>query len=77
METIIAAVVAAVPATIVAVATWRRVGKTNGAGSIAAMVEHTVEMLEAMNSRLDNLDNSFIQHLLQGGTHHAPPRRRA
>ena len=67
MEIVIAALVAAVPATIVATATWRRVGATNGHGSVACMAEKTMDMVIGLGERMDNFENIFMRYVLQYG----------
>lgn len=54
----------AVPATIAAVATWRKIGSPNGHKTLARMVEHVLEnqgaqaeQIAGIHTRLDRLEN--------------------
>lgn len=62
MEAIIVAVVTAIPATLVAAATWRRtrtvqhnVGITNGSGTVAFMLEDVLARLIRIEDLADGL----------------------
>lgn len=67
MEVVIAALVAAVPATIVAAATWRRVGPTNGHGPMSTMQAKTLDMVIGLSERMDNFEDIFMRYVLQYG----------
>ena len=69
--TVAAAVVAAVPATLVAIATWRKIGSPNGHGTLTAMMGHALEELGAVRAeqtavreRLNRLEEITVSQRL-------------